>query len=55
MEIITQDQPGVLYRLSSALANSGGCNIEVALIDTEGPAGRGCLIFNLTRREVRAL
>jgi [protein-PII] uridylyltransferase len=35
MEIITQDQPGVLYRLSAALANNG-CNIEVALIDTEG-------------------
>ena len=35
MEIITQDRPGLLYRLSSALAH-GGCNIEVALIDTEG-------------------
>jgi [protein-PII] uridylyltransferase len=35
MEIITQDRPGLLYRLSSALAQNG-CNIEVALIDTEG-------------------
>jgi [protein-PII] uridylyltransferase len=35
MEIITQDRPGLLYRLSSAMANTG-CNIEVALIDTEG-------------------
>jgi [protein-PII] uridylyltransferase len=35
MEIITQDRPGLLYRLSSALAKTG-CNIEVALIDTEG-------------------
>jgi [protein-PII] uridylyltransferase len=35
MEIITQDQPGLLYRLSAALAHQG-CNIEVALIDTEG-------------------
>jgi [protein-PII] uridylyltransferase len=35
MEIITQDEPGLLYRLSAALANNG-CNIEVALIDTEG-------------------
>jgi [protein-PII] uridylyltransferase len=35
LEIVTQDQPGLLYRLSSALARSG-CNIEVALIDTEG-------------------
>ncbi len=35
MEIVTQDRPGLLFRLSSALANFG-CNIEVALIDTEG-------------------
>ena len=35
MEIVAQDQPGLLYRVSSALA-AAGCNIEVALIDTEG-------------------
>jgi [protein-PII] uridylyltransferase len=35
MEIVTQDAPGLLYRVSAALANCG-CNIEVALIDTEG-------------------
>jgi [protein-PII] uridylyltransferase len=35
LEIVTQDRPGLLYRLSSALASTG-CNIEVALIDTEG-------------------
>jgi [protein-PII] uridylyltransferase len=35
MEIVTQDRPGLLFRLSSTLANLG-CNIEVALIDTEG-------------------
>jgi [protein-PII] uridylyltransferase len=35
MEIITQDRPGLLFRLSSTLANLD-CNIEVALIDTEG-------------------
>jgi len=35
MEIITQDRPGLLYRLSSVLADNT-CNIEVALIDTEG-------------------
>jgi [protein-PII] uridylyltransferase len=35
MEIITQDRPGLLFRLSSAMAHNG-CNIEVALIDTEG-------------------
>jgi [protein-PII] uridylyltransferase len=35
LELITQDRPGLLYRVSSALAELG-CNIEVALIDTEG-------------------
>jgi len=35
MEIITQDRAGLLYHLSAAVANTG-CNIEVALIDTEG-------------------
>jgi [protein-PII] uridylyltransferase len=35
MEIVTQDRPGLLFRLSSTLANFG-CNIEIALIDTEG-------------------
>jgi [protein-PII] uridylyltransferase len=35
LEIVTQDHPGLLYQLSSAMAHTG-CNIEVALIDTEG-------------------
>jgi [protein-PII] uridylyltransferase len=35
MEIVTQNRAGLLYRLSSTLANIG-CNIEVAVIDTEG-------------------
>ena len=35
LELITQDRPGLLYRLSSVIAERG-CNIEVALIDTEG-------------------
>jgi [protein-PII] uridylyltransferase len=35
LEIVTQDRPGLLYHLSSAFAHNG-CNIEVALIDTEG-------------------
>jgi len=37
MEVITQDRPGLLHRLSSQLAD-GNCNIDIALIDTEGPA-----------------
>ena len=35
LEIIAQDHPGLLYEMGSALARLG-CNIEVALIDTEG-------------------
>jgi len=35
LELITQDRPGLLYQASSAMAELG-CNIEVALIDTEG-------------------
>jgi [protein-PII] uridylyltransferase len=35
LEIITQDHAGLLYEIGSALARLA-CNIEVALIDTEG-------------------
>jgi [protein-PII] uridylyltransferase len=35
IEVIAQDRPGLLYRIASILAENG-CNIEVALIDTEG-------------------
>jgi [protein-PII] uridylyltransferase len=35
LEIVTQDHPGLLYEIGSALARLD-CNIEVALIDTEG-------------------
>jgi [protein-PII] uridylyltransferase len=35
VEVITQDRPGLLYRISSQLARRN-CNIEIALIETEG-------------------
>jgi [protein-PII] uridylyltransferase len=35
LEIMAQDRPGLLYDVGSTLAHLG-CNIEVALIDTEG-------------------
>ncbi|MGA2990037.1 MAG: [protein-PII] uridylyltransferase [Candidatus Korobacteraceae bacterium] len=35
VEMIAQDRPGLLYRIASVLAEKK-CNIEVALIDTEG-------------------
>ena len=35
LEIVTQDHPGLLHEIGSGLARLG-CNIEVALVDTEG-------------------
>jgi [protein-PII] uridylyltransferase len=35
VEIITEDRPGLLYRISSAFSHQN-CNIDIALIDTEG-------------------
>ena len=35
LQVIAQDRPGLLYRISSRLAHEK-CNIEIALIDTEG-------------------
>jgi len=35
LEIVAQDRPGLLYEMGSAMAKEE-CNIEVALIDTEG-------------------
>jgi len=35
VEVIAQDRPGLLYRISSQFAREN-CNIEIALIETEG-------------------
>ena len=35
MEIIAQDQPGLLHRISSIFSREK-CNIEIAFIETEG-------------------
>ena len=35
LELVAQDRPGLLYRVSSLLSDHG-CNIEVALIETQG-------------------
>jgi [protein-PII] uridylyltransferase len=35
MQVITQDRPGLLYRMCSQISKQG-CNIEIALIETEG-------------------
>jgi [protein-PII] uridylyltransferase len=35
LQILTQDRPGLLYRMCSQVSKHG-CNIEIALIETEG-------------------
>jgi [protein-PII] uridylyltransferase len=35
IEVVTQDRPGLLHRIAAVFTECG-CNIEVALIDTEG-------------------
>jgi [protein-PII] uridylyltransferase len=50
MEIVAQDAFGLLYRIASVIA-SHGCNIEVALITTEGH--RALDVFYITKQGMK--
>jgi [protein-PII] uridylyltransferase len=50
VEVIAQDQPGFLHRVSSVFSREN-CNIEIAIVETEGQTAID--VFYLTARKVK--